>query len=166
MHNQLTSTPTSLRRPRLAARHRRWLIGTLAALAVLAVAALGATLWRMNYVPAGLDVSTTRLSDQGLFQITYLPDRTPIPINQLHTWTLHIETADGEPIEDATILVDGDMPQHGHGLPTQPVVTQVLGDGNYLLEGLKFQMGGWWVMEFAIQHSDKSDVVQFNMLLE
>ena len=165
MQNDLAATATALPRPRLTLRMRRWFIGTLVVLALLIVA-VGWMVWRMSYVPAGLDYSTTRLSEQGLFQTTYTPDRTPIPINQLHTWTLHVETADGEPIEDATILVDGDMPQHGHGLPIQPLVTQYLGDGNYLVEGLKFQMGGWWVMDFTIQHGDERDVVRFNMLLE
>ncbi len=165
MQNDLASTATTLPRPRLTLRTRRWLIGTLVVLFLLVVA-VGWMVWRMSYVPAGLDYSTTRLTEQGRFQTTYTPDRTPIPINQLHTWTLHVETTDGESVEDATILVDGDMPQHGHGLPTQPLVTQYLGDGNYLVEGLKFQMGGWWVMDFTIQHGDESDIVRFNMLLE
>ena len=51
---------------------------------------------------------------------------------------------------DAAITVDGDMPQHGHGLPTRPQVTKHLGNGDYLVEGMKFQMGGWWVVDFTI----------------
>jgi hypothetical protein len=41
----------------------------------------------------------------------------------------------GEPVENATIAVDGDMPEHGHGLPTCPQVTKYLGNGDYLVEG-------------------------------
>ena len=63
----------------------------------------------------------------------------------MHQWTLHVERADGTPVDDATITVDGDMPQHGHGMPTQPQVTENLGNGDYLVDGLKFQMGGWWL---------------------
>ena len=84
----------------------------------------------------------------------------------MHTWTLHIEDASGQPVEGAEISVNGDMPQHGHGLPTQPRITQDLGNGDYLVEGLRFQMGGWWVMDFTIQANGQSDVVHFNMLLE
>ena len=40
------------------------------------------------------------------------------------------------------LKVDGDMPQHGHGLPTRPRVTRNLGNGDYQIEGVKFQMGG------------------------
>ena len=40
------------------------------------------------------------------------------------------------------------MPEHGHGFPTVPEVTEYLGDGKYLVEGLKFSMPGWWVGQF------------------
>lgn len=146
--------------------NRRWLLAGIALLVLFVIGYVALVLWRMSYVPAGLDYSTTRLSEQGLFQSRYTPDTTPIPINQLHTWTLHVETADGQPINDARILVDGDMPQHGHGLPTQPLVTESLGNGDYLVEGMKFQMGGWWVMDFTIEANGQRDVVHFNMLLE
>src|SRR5262245_38384975 len=90
--------------------------------------------------PAGRDYSTTRLSDQGLFRVSYASSRDIVPVNQMHKWTLHVETSDGQLVENAIISVDGDMPEHGHGLPTRPQVTQYLGDGDYLVEGIKFQM--------------------------
>lgn len=83
----------------------------------------------------------------------------------MHQWTLHVETADGQPVEDALISVDGDMPQHGHGLPTGPQVTENLGNGDYLVGGMKFQMGGWWVMDFTISADGQTDTVDFNMML-
>lgn len=79
---------------------------------------------------------------------------------------MHVETPEGEPVESATVLVDGDMPQHGHGLPTQPLVTEYLGHGDYLVEGMKFQMDGWWVIDFTIEANGQRDVVHFNLLLE
>ena len=83
----------------------------------------------------------------------------------MHQWTLHVETVDGQPVENATIAVDGDMPEHGHGLPTRPQVTKYLGNGDYLVEGMKFQMGGWWVMDFTITTTKHTDAVHFNMKL-
>lgn len=145
---------------------RRWLIWVAAGLAALLLVAFGLMQWRMSYVPADLDYSTVRLTEQGLFEVGYTPDQTPIPVNQIHSWTLHVETAAGEPVVDADILVGGDMPQHGHGLPTQPQVTGYLGDGDYLLEGVKFQMGGWWVMDFTIHSGDQTDTVRFNFVLD
>ncbi len=58
------------------------------------------------------------------------------------------------------------MPQHGHGLPTRPQVTKNLGNGDYLVEGMKFQMGGWWVVDFTIDTAGKHDTVRFNMILK
>jgi len=78
----------------------------------------------------------------------------------------HVATPDGQPVTDAVITVDGDMPQHGHGLPTRPQVTKHLGNGDYLVEGLKFQMGGWWVVDFTIDANGKHDTVRFNMILK
>ena len=120
----------------------------------------------MNPIPTDLDTSTTHSTDNGLFQVSYTPSNGSIPVNQMHQWTLHVETADGQPVEDATITLDGDMPQHGHELPTSPKVTKYLGNGDYLVEGLKFQMGGWWVMDFVITAEGQRDTVRFNMMLK
>ena len=113
----------------------------------------------------GLDFSKTRLSENGLFRVSYTSSQDIVPVNQIHQWTLHVETAEGDPVENATITVDGDMPEHGHGLPTRPRVTTYLGKGDYLVEGVKFQMGGWWVMDFTITANDLQDAVHFNMSL-
>jgi hypothetical protein len=59
--------------------------------------------------------------------------------------------------------MDGGMPQHGHGLPTSPRVTRALGNGDHLVEGVKFNMGGWWVVRFAITSSAGTDTVTFNL---
>lgn len=147
---------------------RIWLkrAGIAAGAIVLALVALalGMVAW-MSYVPADLDLSTTRLSAQGAYRVSYEPRRGPIAVNQIHAWTLHVETADGRAVEGATIAVDGDMPQHGHGLPTEPQVTTELGGGDYLVEGVKFHMPGWWVMDFTIDAGDQTDTVRFDLLL-
>ena len=115
--------------------------------------------------PSELDYATERTTDNGVFKVSYSSEDT-ITINQMHTWTLHVETADGQPVENATITVDGGMPQHGHGLPTAPQVTEYLGDGDYLVEGMKFQMGGWWEVKFNITAGDLTDTITFNLTLE
>jgi hypothetical protein len=138
-------------------------VGGLVLLAIIAVAAM---LIRMNYVPADLDYATTRLSEQGLYEISYRSDVGSVPVNQMQSWTLHVETAEGEVVENATITVDGDMPQHGHGLPTRPQVTSYLGQGDYRVEGLKFHMPGWWVMDFVVNAEGQTDQVRFNLLLQ
>ncbi|MBK8986195.1 MAG: FixH family protein [Chloroflexi bacterium] len=115
--------------------------------------------------PAELDTAADRLTDNGLFNVSYSSDLDPIAINQMHSWTLLVTTPDGQPVADAIILVDGGMPQHGHGLPTQPQVTEYLGNGRYRVEGLRFQMGGWWEVKFDITAADQNDAITFNLAL-
>jgi hypothetical protein len=143
----------------------RWLVPLLSLISVviIVVAYMG---WRMSVVPADLDLSTSHATQNGIFEVAYEPTDNAIPINELHTWTLTVTTPDGQTIDDAQITVDGDMPQHGHGLATQPRVTEYLGEGRYLVEGLKFQMGGWWVMDFTINANGQTDTAQFNLVLK
>jgi hypothetical protein len=143
----------------------RWLLGISGGIVVVAIVAVAGMMMYMNYVPANLDTSTMLTSEQGLYRISYQSGLEPITINQIHSWRLHVETPDGQPVTDATIGVDGDMPQHGHGLPTRPQVTQNLGNGDYLVEGLKFHMHGWWIVEFDITSGGETDHVVFNLLL-
>ena len=143
-----------------------WIAGILGGLVLVYIAAMSVMMSRMGDVPSDLDYSATQQSEQGLFNVSYTASTGTIPINQMHQWTLHVERADGTPVEDATITVDGDMPQHGHGLPTKPRITQYLGNGDYLVDGLKFQMGGWWLMDFTITSGSETDEVHFNMMLE
>ena len=144
-----------------------WVAGGLLVLAALSFALMNQMMARMNGdVPSDLDYSTTRVSDNDKFRVSYVSSEDIVPVNQMHQWTLHVETLDGQPIENAEISVEGDMPQHGHGLPTRPQVTQNLGNGDYLVEGMKFQMGGWWVMDFTINADGQTDAVHFNMMLE
>lgn len=112
-----------------------------------------------------LDTATEKLTENGAYHVSFKSYLDPITINQIHTWVLHIESADGQSVEGATILVDGGMPEHGHGLPTAPQVTQNLGNGDYLVEGLKFQMGGWWEVKFNITANGNTDNVTFNIML-
>lgn len=147
-------------------RTLRWLAAIAAGIVLLLATWFGYMLFRMNYVPSDLDLSTTRRSNQGVYQVSYAPRRSPIAINQIHVWTIHVAAADGKAVTDAAITVDGDMPQHGHGLPTRPQVTKHLGNGDYLVEGMKFQMGGWWVVDFTIDAHGQRDTVRFNMILK
>ena len=150
-----------------AQRHTlRWVVIAAGLVVIAAVAYYGYMMFTMMSVPANLDMATTRTSTQGLFRGSWVSQLEPIEIDQIHTWTIHLETPDGQPLENAQVTVDGGMPQHGHGLPTQPMVTQYLGHGDYRVEGMKFQMTGWWVVNFHITANGKSDTMQFNLILK
>jgi len=69
------------------------------------------------------DIDLAKASAHGLYRATVRPDVVPIATRRLQSWTLHIDTVDGRPVDTATITMSGGMPQHGHGLPTSPRVT-------------------------------------------
>jgi hypothetical protein len=83
----------------------------------------------------------------------------------MQTVRVTLRGADGRAIDEAQISIDGGMPQHGHGLPTRPRVTRNLGDGIYEIEGVRFNMGGWWEFKLAIAGPRGADTVTFNLNL-
>ena len=118
--------------------------------------------------PADLDISAFQLSnDQNYLahiEVHNSKNReqtnvSQVPLNQMHQWRLLISDLDGVPVSGKNIQVLGHMPGHVHGLPTQPQVTTELDKGVYLVEGVKFQMQGWWVMQFEFDDSDQENSI-------
>lgn len=117
--------------------------------------------------PATLDLSLNKPTEEQKFIVAIQPQDPSIAINRLHAWEVRVSSPDGAPVLHARISVDGGMPQHGHGLPTRPRVTQELGDGRYLIEGMKFSMTGWWVIQLNVADDQGgSDAVTFNKVIE
>lgn len=127
----------------------------LARLALLAVA-------MCPQAPAAGESWPTR---SGYYRISYRSELAPIVINRIHAWIIHVETADGEPVNGATISVTGGMPLHNHGLPTAPRMTAALGDGDYRLDGLRFHMSGDWELTVTIDAAGGRDTVVIPLTL-
>lgn len=113
--------------------------------------------------PPDLDLSRRHPSVQGRFMVEIEPPTPGPALNQIHAWTVKLSTPEGGPVTPARIAVRGGMPQHGHGLPTQPRVTRELAPGRYLLEGVKFSMSGWWELRLDIEAGGARDVAVFNL---
>ena len=107
----------------------------------------------------GADERTAVTSKAGTYVVNVSPRPEESPVNRLHVWDLELDDRDGDPVSGASISVDGDMPEHGHGLPTQPRVRE-LGDGRYEVTGMKFQMGGRWYVQFSIAAAAGRDVAR------
>jgi hypothetical protein len=112
-----------------------------------------------------LDLSLDKNSAAGVYRVALVPPAQPAAINQMHSWKVRLATTDGAPVHGAKFVVDGGMPQHGHGLPTQPRVTREVGDGMYSLDGMKFSMTGWWEVKLAIDGAPGADKVTFNTVV-
>lgn len=109
-----------------------------------------------------VDTSLVQESTWGKFTVTLDHGTDTLPLNAFHTCFIEIRDKNGDPIDNAMIMVDGGMPAHGHGLPTQPQVTKNLGGGKFLVEGIKFSMPGMWQLKFHIDAEGEKDLVVFN----
>ena len=98
------------------------------------------------------------------FTASFTSSVNPVPINTMHTWTVWITDNAGRPVTDAIVKISGDMPGHGHGLPTVPVA-RAIGGGVYALEGMQFQMPGDWYVELQIESAGRRDSVRFDFTL-
>ena len=50
---------------------------------------------------------------------------SPIEINTIHSWEVVLTDEDGA-VSGATLDIVGGMPEHNHGMPTQPQITEEL----------------------------------------
>lgn len=147
---------------------RTALVAALALVAAVAVTGCGHLMMMHGgnvARPAESEFGTgPRASASRRFTATLQPDQ-PLRPRRMQTVRVAITDAAGAPVDDASIQIDGGMPQHGHGLPTRPRVTRALGNGLYEIEGVRFNMGGWWELKLAINAASGSDVVTFNLAL-
>ena len=134
-------------------------------LPLVAVAAIaGGFALASTQAPADLDYSLSHASDHGLYQVTLAPAVEPVPVGQLHSWTVAVATPDGSPVK-ADVVFDGGMPQHGHGLPTVPKVMGQDANGRAIVGGVRFSMPGWWELKVQIDGTAGEDTATFNIAL-
>ena len=114
--------------------------------------------------PSDLDLSRSKPTEHGLYVTSIEPGISPLVARRMHHWTVLLTTAQGTPVEQARLTIAGGMPQHGHGLPTKPTVTPQ-SDGRYRVEGMKFNMGGWWTLTLHVDGPAGADNVTFNLKL-
>jgi hypothetical protein len=113
--------------------------------------------------PAASEFGLGPRTSAGGRYVVVLEPAAPLRPRQMHTVRVIVRDAEGRAVNGAQISIDGGMPQHGHGLPTRPRMTRDLGDGIYEIEGVRFNMGGWWEFRLAIAGSRGADTVTFNL---
>lgn len=137
----------------------------LIAIALVAVTATAFFASGLMTPPEDLDLSRSKETEHKIYTAAIAPEKEPLQQGEMHNWVLTVSKPNGKPVEGAKIVVDGGMPQHHHGLPTSPQVTSYLGQGRYRVEGVKFNMSGWWVLRFAISSPAGADEAVFNLTL-
>ena len=102
----------------------------------------------------------------GLYQITLGPQDGSVRINAMQKWVVTVRDTKGSAVTNARILIDGGMRAHGHGLPTKPQITQHLGEGRYLIEGVRLNMVGEWTLMIGVELNGQRDVVTFELEID
>lgn len=144
----------------------RYLIAGIGLIAVVLGVLAGVYMTAPSTPPAAApETGQTRGSEKGMFIATFVPQGGAAKQNELQDWVLTLKTAKGQPVENATIEIAGGMPQHAHGLPTSPRMTDYLGEGRYRISGVKFSMSGWWQLKLGISTPTGTDTVVFNIVL-
>jgi hypothetical protein len=143
----------------------RIMVAATMGVTVLAVAACGmmAMMGTGAEPPAAEEFGLgPRHSAQGAY-VAQIQPAAPLAVRKMQSVNIRITDAQGVPVDGAAITVDGRMPQHGHGLPTRPRVTRAHGNGVYQIDGLRFNMGGWWEFRLVIAGQAGADSVTFNL---
>ena len=104
------------------------------------------------------------VTDKG-FTIEIYSELSPLSINTMHSWHIRVLDRDDQILELEELNVFGGMPEHDHGLPTQPQVTRRLETGDYLLEGVRFHMQGRWELQIEFQYAgvDDTAIIDFDL---
>lgn len=107
-------------------------------------------------------------TEPGGVRVVVDSDSWPIPINVMHRWRVRVlrETAGSTPFTPEALIVNGGMPAHGHGLPTEPSVSRYLDDGSFLVDGMRFHMGGEWEMVVRVLDGNRWHRAAFTIALE
>jgi hypothetical protein len=73
-----------------------------------------------------------------------LMDANPAPpARGDNVWKVEVRDADGTPVEGKTIEIKTFMPDHQHGSPIVPTITEE-GSGMYTIDPVNLFMGGYW----------------------
>lgn len=147
-------------------RRRVWL--ALLAAAVVSTTSCGMLMTMMHgskpVPPASEFGLGPRASASGALRAS-IETTAPLRVGKMQSVRVHFVDRDGSPVKLSAVSIDGGMPQHGHGLPTKPRVNALADAGEYTVDGIRFNMGGWWEVRFKVVAAAGVDSVTFNIKL-
>lgn len=103
---------------------------------------------------------TTAATADGTWTISWRPRGGPIV--SAEPIVLEIKIDQGE--RSVGLVVDAEMPHHGHGMNFVPEVTG--GDGAWVATGLLFHMPGRWEVAIDVVHNGVTERAQWTVEVE
>jgi hypothetical protein len=102
---------------------------------------------------------------RGGVTVTIMEGTPAIPgVNMDNSWSVRVTDDSGAPLEGGRLLMDQDMPEHGHGVPRQAVSTE-MGGGVYEIDQVLFTMAGLWVVPIEVSKGSLTDTVEFRFCI-
>lgn len=107
-----------------------------------------------------------RATQQGRYTVELSADPAVPPMGELFVMQAILRDREGELVEDAKVKLDARMPQHNHGMATDPIddpgecVTPKdcrHSGGVYRTSGFKFHMPGEWTVSVEIVGPEGQD---------
>ncbi|MGE3644253.1 MAG: hypothetical protein AB7F96_10400 [Beijerinckiaceae bacterium] len=109
--------------------------------------------WQPNYPstpPPGVG--------NGTFSVALAdPPGKTLQLRALESMTIAVRKPSGAPVRNASISVAVRTREVDRRMQTAPRVGRDLGGGRYVIEGLRFDMAGLWLLEFEIAAGTERD---------
>ena len=105
-----------------------------------------------------------RKTDRGNFTVTIQPGGGSITRSQHFSLEVILEPS-AEAGSPNSVLVDADMPSHGHGMNTKPEMTHE-GGNRYRASGMLFHMAGEWSITVEISVGRTQERAYFPVSIE
>ena len=122
----------------------------------------------LSIVAEDVDIPWRTLESQGLdWGVQWRPLQWPIPIAE--PFDLEVDlAAPPERIEGATVIVDAEMPHHGHGMNLVPLIRKIEGyEGQrWLVEGMMCHMPGRWEFSVDLLKDGRMERTQWTVELD
>lgn len=99
----------------------------------------------------------------GAYLATLRSDLAPPTINRIHSWSLKLADASGAPVDAGPVTIDAGVPIIGRVMPTAARARKGAGAGEFVIEGMKFDMAGRWRVEVHVGSGPASDLVSFDV---
>ena len=103
-------------------------------------------------IPDDANFSGTATTDGGTWTVTYSTRPEPIALSENFDLTVTVTDAEG-PARNAALELAATMPDHNHGMNTDPTVT-THEDGTFTVQGMQFHMTGWWRIHADVSTPD------------
>ncbi len=113
------------------------------------------------------DFPFTAVSNDGAYFVAARPSSQPVPLNEPFELLVAVTRAEQRdtPLQRVRLDFDADMPEHRHGMNTQPLVS-ANADGTFTVRGVQLHMPGYWELYADVTQDGVTERAQFSVTLE